>query len=262
MFKSTSIIGAIIGDIVGSAYEWNNKKTVNFDLFTPESDFTDDTVLTIAVADCLVNQKDFSTTIKAYGKKYKSRGYGGMFRRWLKSENIKPYGSYGNGSAMRVSPVGFAFQSLEKVLEIAKQSADVTHNHPEGIKGAQVVASSVFLAKNGASKSEIKDYVCSKFNYNLNFTLDEIRSSYTFDATCQGSVPQAVVAFLESYDYESSIRLAVSIGGDSDTIACITGGIASAFYKKIPQFMFNTAINKLRAEFIDILQKFDENFLQ
>jgi ADP-ribosylglycohydrolase len=258
--NSNTIIGAVIGDVIGSVFEWNNIKTTDFDLFNPKCDFTDDTVLTIAVADCILNKKDFAKTIWDYGRKYPGRGYGGSFKKWLQKDNLKPYGSFGNGSAMRVSAVGFAFNDIETVLEVAKQSAEVTHNHPEGIKGAQATATAIFLARQGKSKQEIKDYITQTFNYNLDFTLDEIRPTYKFDETCQGSVPQAIVAFLESSDFESAIRLAISIGGDSDTIACITGGIASAYYKEIPKEIMDFVAEKLPSEYIEIMNKFDEQY--
>ena len=258
--KSNTIIGAVIGDVIGSVFEWNNIKTTDFDLFNLKCDFTDDTVLTIAVADCILDKKDFAKTIWEYGRKYRGRGYGGSFRNWLQEDNLKPYGSFGNGSAMRASAVGFAFNDIETVLDVAKQTAEVTHNHPEGIKGAQATATAIFLARQGKSKQEIKDYVAKTFNYNLDFTLDQIRPTYKFDVTCQGSVPQAIVAFLESADFESAIRFAISIGGDSDTIACITGGIASAFYKHIPTEIMNFVVDKLPSEYIEIMNKFDEQY--
>ncbi len=257
IIESKTIIGAIIGDVIGSVYEWNNIKSTEFNLFNPKCKFTDDTVLTIAVADSILNNKDFRKSILEYGKKYRGRGYGGNFRNWLKSNNPKPYGSYGNGSAMRVSAVGFAFNDIDKVLEVAKKTAEVTHNHSEGIKGAQATAVAIFLARQEKSKQEIKDYISSTFNYNLDFTLDEIRPTYEFDVSCQGSVPQAIVAFLESSDFESAIRLAISIGGDSDTIACITGGIASAFYKEIPTEIIVFVNEILPNEFIEIMNRFD-----
>jgi ADP-ribosylglycohydrolase len=264
MFKtennSNTIIGAVIGDVVGSVFEWNNVKTTEFDLFNPKCDFTDDTVLTIAIADSILNEKDFAKTIWEYGRKYRGRGYGGSFRNWLHQDNLKPYGSFGNGSAMRASAVGYAFNDIETVLEVAKQTAEVTHNHPEGIKGAQATATAIFHARQGKSKQEIKEYISTTFNYDLSFTLDEIRPSYKFDVTCQGSVPQAIVAFLESTDFENAIRLAISIGGDSDTIACITGGIASAFYKHIPTEIMNFVVDKLPSEYIEIINKFDEQY--
>lgn len=256
--KSHTIIGAVIGDTLGSVFEWNNIKTTDFYLFDPKCDFTDDSVLTIAVADSIINNKDFAKTIRKYGRKYFDRGYGGNFRHWLMSDNLKPYGSYGNGSAMRASAIGFAFDDMEKVLDVAKKSAVVTHDHPEGIKGAQATAGAVFLAKKAKTKEEIKNYITSTFDYDLNFTLDEIRPTYEFDVSCQGSVPQAIVAFLESTNYESAIRLAISIGGDSDTIACITGGIASAYYKDIPQKILNFVLKRLPDEFIEIINNFDD----
>ena len=258
--NSNTIIGAVIGDVIGSVFEWNNIKTTDFDLFNPKCDFTDDTVLTIAVADCILNKKDFAKTIWEYGRKYRGRGYGGSFRNWLQEDNLKPYGSFGNGSAMRASAVGFSFNDIETVMEVAKQSAKVTHNHPEGIKGAQATATAIFLARQGKSKQAIKDYITQSFDYNLDFTLDEIRPTYKFDVTCQGSVPQAIVAFLESSDFESAIRLAISIGGDSDTIACITGGIASAYYKQIPTEIMDFVVDKLPSEYIEIMNKFDEKY--
>jgi len=258
--NSNTIIGAVIGDVIGSVFEWNNIKTTDFDLFNPKCDFTDDTVLTIAVADCILNKKDFAKTIWEYGRKYRGRGYGGSFRNWLQEDNLKPYGSFGNGSAMRASAVGFAFNDIETVMEVAKQSAEVTHNHPEGIKGAQATATAIFLARQGKSQQEIKNYITKTFDYNLDFTLDEIRPTYKFDVTCQGSVPQAILAFLESTDFENAIRLAISIGGDSDTIACITGGIASAYYKQIPTEIMDFVVDKLPNEYIEIMNKFDEQY--
>lgn len=227
------IIGAIIGDIAGSRFEWNNRKSTQFEFFTPACRFTDDSVMTIAVADWLTNHNDLSETMHKWGNHYPHAGYGGMFRRWLFSmspETRKPYNSFGNGSGMRVSPCGFYARSIEEALDLARQSAEVTHNHSEGIKGAQAIASAIFLAKRGESKSAIKDYIEKTFGYDLHRTLDEIRPDYDFDVTCQGSCPEAILAFLESNDYESAIRLAISLGGDSDTIACMSGGIAAAFY--------------------------------
>ncbi|SCD21167.1 ADP-ribosylglycohydrolase [Proteiniphilum saccharofermentans] len=258
LYPTPTIIGAIAGDIIGSVFERNNVKTAKFPLFSDKSDFTDDTVLTVAVADAILHDKDFAETIWKYGRKHPYRGYGGFFIEWLQSENRAPYGSYGNGSAMRVSPVGFAFDTLEEVLDVARQTAEVTHDHPEGIKGAQAVASAVFFARKGKTKDEIKQYITETFGYDLNFTLDEIRSYYTFDTTCQGSVPQAIRAFLESSDYESAIRLAISIGGDSDTIACMTGAIAAAYYKEIPIYILDLVYNILPETFIDVLDLFEK----
>jgi ADP-ribosylglycohydrolase len=228
------IIGAIAGDIIGSAYEFNNLKSVNFELFTNGTFFTDDSVLTIATMDVLLNKGDYTKVYQKYGKAYPHRGYGGHFRSWIHSNNPKPYKSWGNGSAMRASPIGWYCDTIDDVLAEAKKSAEVSHNHPEGIKGAQAAAAAVYLARTGKTKNEIKQFIVDKFEYNLDRTIDDIRPTYEFDVSCQGSVPEAIIAFLESIDFENAIRLAVSIGGDSDTIACITGGIAEAFYKEIP----------------------------
>ena len=255
-----TIIGSIAGDIIGSVYEFNNSRKIDFELFSPGCTYTDDSVLTFAVADCILNGKDYSKTIWEYGNKYPGRGYGGRFHFWLHTDMREPYNSFGNGSAMRVSPVGFAYDNLDDVLAAAKESADVSHNHPEGIKGAQSVAAAIFLARAGSSKQVIKDYIASSFGYDLNRTTDEIRPGYQFNETCQGSVPESIIAFLESTDYESAIRLAISIGGDSDTIACITGGIAAAFYKEIPDEIIKFAYSKLPSEFIELLKEFDKKY--
>ncbi|MFO8054814.1 MAG: ADP-ribosylglycohydrolase family protein, partial [Bacteroidales bacterium] len=217
------MLGAITGDVIGSVYEWNNIKTTAFPLYNEDSFFTDDTVLTIAIADAILRGTDFASSLKKWGRAYPDSGYGGNFMLWLQSGSMAPYNSWGNGSAMRVSPVGFAFNRLQEVLEKAKATAEVTHDHPEGIKGAQATAAAIFLARNGSSKKQIKQYVEKTFGYDLSKTPEQIRPGYTFDVSCQGSVPEAIIAFLESTDYEHAIRLAISLGGDSDTIACITG---------------------------------------
>ncbi len=236
------MLGAIAGDIIGSIYEANNIKTKEFPLFSPKCRFTDDTVLTVAVADVVLNGGDYADVIKAYYRRYPYKGYGGNFMEWGKSDSREPYNSWGNGSAMRVSSIGFAFNDISSVLEEAKRSAEVTHNHPEGIKGAGVTAAAIFLARNGETKSFIKAFLERDFGYNLSQTLEEIRPSYRFDVSCQGSVPQAIIAFLESTDFEDAIRNAISIGGDSDTIACITGGIAQAFYGGVPEEIASIAL--------------------
>ncbi len=231
-------------------------KTTDFPLFSSKSNYTDDTVLTVAVADCIMNGKDYVEAFKEYGRKYPFAGYGGMFFKWIFSDSLLPYNSFGNGSAMRVSPVGFAFDTLQEVLDEAKKCAEVTHNHPEGIKGAQAVAAAIFLARQGENKDIIKKYVVSNFGYDLDRTLAEIRPYYDFDVTCQGSVPEAIIAFLESGDYEDAVRKAISIGGDSDTIACITGGIAQAFYKKIPYSIINKARGILDRNLLRVIDSF------
>ena len=252
--------GAIAGDIIGSVFEWDNIKIAEFPLFCDKSKFTDDTVLTIAVADCILNAKGYAANIKLWGRKYPGSGYGGNFTAWLARDGNEPYNSWGNGSAMRVSPVGFAFESLEDVLNEAKKSAEVTHNHPEGIKGAQAVASTIFLARSGAGRREIKEFVEKEFSYDLSRTLDAIRPSYTFDVSCQGSVPEAIIAFLESENFEDAIRKAVSLGGDSDTIACITGGIAHAFYGGVSDDIVSNVRKRLPADMLDVLDKFSARY--
>lgn len=229
--------GAIMGDIIGSAYEFSEMKDVNFEFFSRKSFFTDDSVMTVAVADALLSGKEgdelkeeLIDRMKYWGRKYPGAGFGGTFIKWILTGNREPYGSYGNGSAMRVSPAGWLYDTLEETLEKAKLTADVTHNHPEGIKGAQSVAACIFLGRTGASKSDIREYVENTFGYDLSRTCDEIRKDYCFDVTCQGSVPESIIAFLEGESYEECVRLSVSLGGDADTTGAITGSIAEAFY--------------------------------
>jgi ADP-ribosylglycohydrolase len=254
------MLGAIIGDIIGSSYEFEGIKTTDFPLFTSASRFTDDTVLTVSVADCLLHDLDYAKTFKEYGRRYPNAGYGGRFGKWLQSDDLKPYSSLGNGSAMRVSPVGFAFSTIDDVLREAERSALPTHNHPEGIKGAQAIAAAIFLARTGRGKNEIRELIKKRFSYNLNRTLDEIRPDYRFDETCQGSVPEAIIAFLESTDYEDAIRKAVSLGGDADTLACMAGGIAEAYYKKIPPNIVRRAKKILDKELLAIVNEFTGRF--
>jgi ADP-ribosylglycohydrolase len=250
------MIGAIAGDIIGSVYEANSIKTKNFPLFSFGCRFTDDTVLTVALADSILNNVPYVNKLKEYYRYYPRAGYGGNFHRWAASDSHKPYNSWGNGSAMRVSPIGFAYDDLETVLEKASLSASVTHNHPEGIKGAQATAAAIFLAKSGKDKRAIKDYIENTFGYNLSTPLETIRRSYYFDVSCQGSVPQAITAFLESENYEDAIRNAVSLGGDSDTQACITGGIAQAFYGGVPDFIQEQVFKILDKRLSDITVQF------
>ncbi len=250
------MLGAIIGDIIGSVYEFNNVKTVNFDLFTKWSTFTDDSIMTIGVSKWLMEDEKHSeqgliNILQELGRKYRNPmgGYGGKFRQWLFSEHPQPYNSWGNGSAMRVSPVGLYANSLTQALELARTSAAITHNHPEGIKGAQAVAASVFLAKEGLTKPYIKQYIEETFGYNMNMPINEIRKYYSFDESCQGSVPQAITAFIEGNSFEEVIRLAISIGGDSDTIGCIAGAIAACYYA-VP----NEITLKCREKFINEIE--------
>lgn len=249
--------GAIAGDIIGSVYEFDNIKTTDFPLFTNESDYTDDTIMTVAVADWLLNGGDLAKVMQRYGREYPypTGGYGGRFSGWLREKDPLPYNSWGNGSAMRVSAVGWMFDSLEKTLEVAKETAIVTHNHPEGIKGAQATAAAIYLARTGKSKQDIKQYIETAFSYDLGRTCDEIRPFYRFNESCQGTVPEAIIAFLDSSDFEDAIRLAVSLGGDCDTLACITGGIAEAFYG-IPEDIERQVYDKLPGTFQKVIKEF------
>ncbi len=255
------MLGACIGDIVGSVYERKSIKTIEFELFVEDSDFTDDTVLTIATADCILQNGNYTDFYKNYGKKYPFAGYGGTFQNWIFAENPQPYNSWGNGSAMRVSPVAYIFDNIDDVLAEANKSAKVTHNHPEGIKGAQAIAAAVFLANNGTDKKGIKDYIEKKFGYDLNRRIDNIRKDYKFDVSCQGSVPESIIAFLESTDFESAIRLAISLGGDADTLAAMAGSIAEAFYKEIPPLLLNESKSRLPEEFLKVIDDFFDKYV-
>ena len=246
--------GAILGDIIGSPYEFDRgNKTKEFPLFSPDSTFTDDTVMSLAVAAAFMAiapdaqdgeiRREVIRSMQRYGRAFPDAGYGSRFSHWLRSNEPEPYGSYGNGSAMRVSSAAWLFDDLQTVRRMARLSADVTHNHPEGIKGAEATAGCVFLARQGKSKDEIKAHV-SEHYYPLDFTLDEIRPTYDFDVSCQGSVPQALEAFFESTSFEDAIRNAISIGGDSDTIGAITGSIAGAYYG-VPNDIRNKALSYL-----------------
>lgn len=228
------MLGAITGDIVGSIYENFRTKRKDFTLFTPVSTFTDDTVLTVAVADTILSGGNYGQFIKSYARRHPLRGYGPRFLRWMVTPGVRPYNSLGNGSAMRVSPVAYAFATEADVLREAKRSAECTHNHPEGVKGAQAVALAVFLARTDRGKEHIRKTLANRFGYDLSRTVDEIRPAYTIDLTCQGSVPEAIIAFLDSSSFEDALRNAVSLGGDADTQACIAGAIAEAHYRAIP----------------------------
>lgn len=254
------MFGAIAGDIIGSIYEFDDEKPeYNFPLFTENSYFTDDTILTVALADSILNNENYKIKLYEYYHRFPKGGYGGFFHRWAKVKNAPPYNSYGNGSAMRVSPVAWAYDNLETVLAKAKESAEVTHNHPEGIKGAQATASSIYLARTGSSKSEIKTYVEKNFGYFVDFDLEDLRRNYTFDETCQKTVPQAIYTFLISDNFEDSIRKAIYIGGDSDTLACINGSIAEAFYG-IPDFIIKEVVERLDEELLLVVENFREKF--
>lgn len=256
------IIGAIAGDIIGSAYEFNPTRDYHFELFTPKSTFTDDTVLTMANALWLIEDEQHSSEklvniMLDLCWTYPDRGYGGRFAHWIHDGDPQPYGSFGNGSAMRVSPIGFYAKTLDEALELAQISAEVTHNHPEGIKGAQATAAAIFLARQGKTKEEIRDYVVNTFHYDLSRTLEDIRPHYTFDETCQRTVPEALTCFMEGKDYEDVIRLAVSLAADADTLAAIAGPIAAAAWE-VPNEISQTAIALLSDEFCTTLLRFNE----
>jgi ADP-ribosylglycohydrolase len=250
------MLGAIAGDVVGSVFEHQPVKSTDFELFSSGSGFTDDSVLTIAVADAILSGRDYAESLQDWGLRYSRAGYGPSFYRWLHAQSQQPYGSWGNGSAMRVSPVGFHFDDEALVLKHAAQSAAVSHDHPEGIKGAQAVALAIWLARQGEDKASIRDRISTEFNYDLERRLDEIRPGYGFDVSCQCSVPEAIIAFLESDDFESAIRNAVSLGGDADTQACIAGGIAEAFYGEVPTFIRDEVLERLPSEMIGVLERF------
>lgn len=257
------MLGAIIGDIVGSRFEWNNINTKDFTLLTPDCFFTDDTVMTAAVANAIMEcNGDYADlgectvqSMRQIGRNYPGCGYGASFQEWLFSEKARPYNSYGNGAAMRISACGVAARSLKEAKQLSHEVTVVTHNHPEGLKGAEATAAAIYMALTGSSIDSIRDYIHQMY-YPMDFTLNEIRDSYQFNETCQGTVPQAIEAFLESTDFEDAIRNAISIGGDSDTLAAITGGIAEAYYG-IPLSLRRAATAYLDERLLKILQRFD-----
>lgn len=247
------MLGAITGDIIGSIYEFDRHKSKDFPLFTPQSAFTDDSILSVAVAETILKGGSYAEHIKRYAQRYPNPmgGYGARFGQWAQSDSLEPYNSWGNGSAMRVSPVGFAFDDMVSVMSAAKQTAEVTHNHPEGIKGAQATAACILLAKQGGNKSKIKSFVEESFGYDLSRPIDQVRATYVFNESCQETVPESIIAFLASTDFEDAIRNTISLGGDTDTMGAITGGIAEAFYGGVP-----------RAIATEVLQRLDEPLRQ
>ena len=258
--------GAILGDIIGSPFEFDRgDKTKDFKLFSRRSHFTDDSVMTLAVCEALLKvgqdatvkeiEDAVITSMQSWGRRYPHEGYGGYFRRWLTARHPEPYNSFGNGSAMRVSAAGWLYDSLEKTRVVAKATANITHNHPEGIKGAEATASAIFMARNGSSKEEIKKYIENEFHYDLNRTLDEIRHSFHMDETCQKTVPEAIIAFLEARDFEDAIRNAVSLGGDTDTLGAITGSIAEAYFG-ISETLISECRNRINKDMRDIVDAF------
>lgn len=248
--------GAILGDIIGSTREWRRIKTEQFVLFPQGSRYTDDSVMTIATADAILNGKSFTQSYYKWGNSYPKAGYGGMFRKWLMSDNPKPYNSFGNGSAMRVSPIGWLFNNIDDVKSNAYQSAICTHNHKEGVKGAESIAIAIFMARNKFAIEDIKKYIQDNYKYNLERKIEDIRPTYKFDSSCQGSVPESIICFLESNSYEETVRKAISLGGDSDTLACIAGSIAEAYYG-IPYNINKNIYRYLPGTMIKIVQQFE-----
>ena len=258
------MLGAIIGDMVGAPYEFDRGgKTKNFPLWSSESEYTDDSVMTTAIAQALLKAKDGSeeeikaeviNSMRKWGNFYPEAGYGRMFYKWLRDENPRPYNSFGNGSAMRVSSVGWVYDNITRTQEVARYTAEVTHNHPEGIKGAQAAASAIFLARTGHTKQEIKEYIVREFRYDLSRSCDEIRPGYFHVETCQGTVPEAITAFLEGNSFEDVIRTAVSLGGDSDTLTCIAGAMAEAYYG-IPKEIIEECRRRLSDDFVEVINR-------
>lgn len=268
--KKASIIGAIAGDVVGSIYEFNPTKDYGFRLLDERMEITDDSIMTIAVADWLLHCGSeglwrpvaLEKRMRHWGQKYRwpMGGYGGTFCAWLDRPEMGAYNSWGNGSAMRVSAVGFFFDALPEVLQAAKVTAEITHNHPEGVKGAQATAAAIFMARTGATKEDIRTSISQNFGYDLHSTCDDLRPTYQFEPSCQKTVPQAIIAFLDSKDYEDAIRLTVSLGGDADTMGAITGAIAAAYYKEMPDEIYDFAISRIPDDLKKIVLEFKQKY--
>lgn len=254
------MIGAIAGDMIGSPYEGRPIKTKDFPLFSDRAVFTDDTVLTVAVADALLHHAPYSQTLRNYGRRYPDAGYGRRFKEWFQSDTAGPYQALSNGSAMRVAPVGWACDSLDAVMQEAANSARVTHDHPQGIRGAQAVAVAIFLARKQESRQGIRAALERSFQYDLGRSLDSIRPRYQYDVTCQGSVPEALIAFLESDSFEDAVRNAVSLGGDSDTQAAMAGAIAEAYYGGVPVEIQNQVFARLDVELAQVVKAFTNRY--
>lgn len=255
--KPLILLGAIAGDMIGCPYEHAAYKSVEFELFSADSQLTDDSVLTIAVADAIINKKSYQSAILEWARRYPNSGYGGYFRSWMDAPEPQPYNSFGNGSAMRVSAVGWAFDTVEEVLRQAEASAIPTHNHPEGIKGAQATALAIFMARKGWEKEEIRTEIAARFGYDLERTIAEIRPIYVYNETCQESVPEALIAFLDAQDFEEAIRLAVSLGGDADTLAAISGAVAEAYYGCVPEGIAREVRQRLPEEMWRVIEGFN-----
>ncbi len=256
------MLGALAGDIIGSRFEHDNIKRKDFQLFHPDCTFTDDSVLTVALAESLMTGVAYGDLMRRYYHNYPHAGYGGYFHRWAQDPEMGPYHSFGNGSAMRAGPVGWYHDELEKVLAGAARSAAVTHDHPEGIRGARAVAAGILLARQGRSKQEIRDWIEGALGYDLQRRLDQIRPHYTFDVTCQGSVPEAIIAFLEAQDFEDAVRNAISLGGDSDTIACIAGSLAEAFFGGVPEAIAREVFRRLDRPLAEVTRRFRREVIE
>jgi len=254
------MLGAIAGDIIGSPYEGTGEKLSEFPLLSTMCTFTDDTVLTVAVAEAILDGRDFADALREYANRYPGRGYGWKFIQWAHAPTRGPYHSWGNGSAMRVSPVGWAYESVEAVLEQARRSAAVTHNHPHGIHGAQATALALFMARKQAGKQEIRSEIVRRFGYDLGRSVEAIRHGYQMSVSCQGSVPESIIAFLDADSYENSLRNAISLGGDADTMACIAGGIAEAFHGKLPAEVARFCRERLPQPLLHVVDRFRETY--
>ena len=251
------LAGVVCGDIIGSAYEHRPVKDYDFRLITGSSRFTDDTVCTLALADAIESGKPMARTLRSWCRRFPNAGYGGRFRMWIMYEDAGPYGSWGNGSAMRVGFAGAWAASPEEALELARESAELTHDHPEGVKGAQAVALAIYMALHGSSKADIKAGLESRFGYDLSRAYSSLQPDYCFEVSCQKSVPESIICFLESRDYESAVRLAVAMGGDADTMAAIAGGIAAAYYRQIPEHILTACLRRLPEEMLSVMERFN-----
>ncbi len=253
------LLGAVAGDMIGAPYEYSDWKQYDFPLFSSKSAFTDDSVLTLAVAQAILLGEDYSAPLLRFARQYPGADYGGSFCRWMASPDPQPYNSLGNGSAMRVSAVGWAFDTLEETMRQAKMSAAPTHNHPEGVKGAQATAAAIFLIRQGIGRQALRSYIEDSFGYDLHSTCDAIRQKYTYDVTCPGTVPPAMIAFLESDSYEDAVRRAVSLGGDADTLGAITGAMAEAAYG-VASDIAEEVRSRLPAVLWEIIVAFSEKY--
>jgi ADP-ribosylglycohydrolase len=256
------MLGAIAGDMIGSVFEFEGLKSTQFPLFDILSTFTDDTVLTVALAESILTGEPYSEMMVSYVERFPGRGYGSHFTRWVNQPQHLPYDSFGNGAAMRISPVAYAWNSLREVEQRAAEFTAVTHSHPEGIKGGQATAAAIFLARKGNTKAQIKDYIETTYGYNLQRSMDEIRPEYSFDESSQGTVPEAISAFLESTSFENAIRLSISLGGDADTLACITGAIAEAFYGGVPEDISREVYQRLDPYLVRITRHFIAKYVK